>query len=235
MASRGKAETALLRENIDNQLNRLMLQLEDIEELKDEFESKEEYEQTKDETLAQLREFQAFLEKSISGDLNLMDAFGSAQLAIQAAISQAFKTPEVIRMFATKQDDGLRRRLEILRRDYKLKVIPKDVFNRQAAEILVALKKMGTTLSAEEQTFLEKLSHTRHLEDAVESLGTGTTQDLMATVSSQIKESETLAASSSFNRGSPSKSPGKEGQSPGRSPGTSPARKPRRKSSSKKG
>eukprot|EP00457_Paulinella_chromatophora_P015541 gb/GEZN01016174.1/.p1 GENE.gb/GEZN01016174.1/~~gb/GEZN01016174.1/.p1 ORF type:complete len:211 (+),score=40.49 gb/GEZN01016174.1/:82-714(+) len=200
MASRGKAETVLLRENIDNQLNRLMLQLEDIEELKDEFDSKEEYEQTKEETLAQLREFQSFLEKSISGDLNLMDAFGSAQLAIQAAISQAFKTPEVIRMFANKQDDGLRRRLEIIRRDYKLKVIPKDAFNRQAAEILVALKKMGAALTAEDQAFLAKLSHTRHLEDAVDSLGSGTQSDLMAQASSQIKESETLAKSPSGSR-----------------------------------
>ena len=36
------------------------------------------------------------------------------QQAIQAAIQQAFKTPEVIRMFAQKQPDQLRKRLAVL-------------------------------------------------------------------------------------------------------------------------
>jgi hypothetical protein len=37
--SRGDAETAQLRENIKDQLNRLLTQVEDLEELKDEFEA----------------------------------------------------------------------------------------------------------------------------------------------------------------------------------------------------
>ena len=64
----------------DDQLNRLMTQLEDLEELKDEFDDEEEYEETKAETLDQLKEFQLFLEKTLSGDLTLIDQFGSAQL-----------------------------------------------------------------------------------------------------------------------------------------------------------
>lgn len=44
-----------------------------------------EYAETKVETLDQLREFQFFLEKSLSGDMTLVDEFGAAQLAIQAA------------------------------------------------------------------------------------------------------------------------------------------------------
>merc|ERR1712226_43055 len=106
-----------------------MLQLEALEELKDEFETKEEYEETRRETNEQLKEFQLFLERSISGDMTLMDEFSAAQVAIQAAISEAFKTPEVIRMFANKQPDGLRRRLEALKQQLKLKRIPQDVYN----------------------------------------------------------------------------------------------------------
>ena len=63
--------------------------------------------------------------------------------AVQAAISDAFKTPEVIRMFAKKQPGQLRERLANLRRDVKLQKIPESVFTRQAVEILTALKKLG--------------------------------------------------------------------------------------------
>eukprot|EP00456_Euglypha_rotunda_P059979 TRINITY_DN50179_c0_g1_i1.p1 TRINITY_DN50179_c0_g1~~TRINITY_DN50179_c0_g1_i1.p1 ORF type:complete len:200 (+),score=37.28 TRINITY_DN50179_c0_g1_i1:53-652(+) len=190
MASRGKEETQLLKSNINDQLNRLMLQLEDVEELKDEFDSKEEYDEAKRETMEQLRDFQAFLAKSVSGDMTLTDEFGAAQLAIQAAISEAFKTPEVLRMFANKEDDGLRRRLEALKRDFKLKTISSDLFNRESVEILVALKKMGHKLSEEETTFLSKHSSARHLEDAVDSLGAGSQQDLMSTAQEQIEKSK---------------------------------------------
>ena len=42
MASRGKHETELLRMNIEDQLNRLLTQLEDLDELKDGKEEEEE-------------------------------------------------------------------------------------------------------------------------------------------------------------------------------------------------
>ncbi len=38
-----------------------------------------------------------------SGDLSLTDSLSSVRLAIRAAISEAFKTPDVIKMFADKQ------------------------------------------------------------------------------------------------------------------------------------
>jgi hypothetical protein len=43
--------------------------------------------------------------------------------AIQAAVSEAFRTPEVIRLFAQRQPDQLRGRLSQLQRDFKIKVI----------------------------------------------------------------------------------------------------------------
>lgn len=118
--SHGKFETEQLKQNIRDQQNRLLQQLEDIEELKAEFDNQEEYEETKKETLAMLHDFQALLDRTLSGDLSLVDEFGSVQLAIQAAISEAFKTPAIIRMFAEKQPAALRKHLnelQVLSRD----------------------------------------------------------------------------------------------------------------------
>lgn len=70
-----------------------------------------EYEETKRETLEQLEEFNRSLMKIKSGNMTLIDSLNSMQLAIQAAISNAFKTPEVIRLFAKKQPDQLRIRM----------------------------------------------------------------------------------------------------------------------------
>ena len=73
--------------------------------------SPEEYNETKEETLDQLKELNASLSKLKEGNLSLIDEVNSIQLAIQAAISQAFQTPEVIQMFAKKQQPQLRQRL----------------------------------------------------------------------------------------------------------------------------
>lgn len=75
-------------------------------------------------------------------------------------------------MFAQGDQRNLRRRLAILKREEILKKISKADFDNQASEILVALKKMGENLTEEEQEFLEKRSSSRHLEEAVDSLGT---------------------------------------------------------------
>ena len=71
----------------------------------------DEYEETKSETLEQLKEFNESLMKMRGGNMTLVNELNRMQLAIQAAISEAFKTPEVIRMFAKKQPGQLRQRL----------------------------------------------------------------------------------------------------------------------------
>lgn len=63
------------------------------------------------DTLQQLKEFQNSLTKMLKGNITLVDEFGSVQLAIQAAVSSAFRTPEVIQMFAKKDNNSLRNRL----------------------------------------------------------------------------------------------------------------------------
>ena len=76
----------------------------------------DEYEENKGETLEQLKEFNESLAKMKGGDMTLVNELNRMQLAIQAAISEAFKTPEVIRMFAKKQPGQLRTRLAEVRR-----------------------------------------------------------------------------------------------------------------------
>eukprot|EP00058_Branchiostoma_floridae_P005053 XP_002590541.1 hypothetical protein BRAFLDRAFT_86219 [Branchiostoma floridae] len=118
MASRGKSETEKLKQNLEEQLDRLVQQLQDLEECREDLDE-DEYEETKNETLEQLKEFSKTLEHMAQGDMTLVDELNSMQLAIRAAISEAFKTPEVIRMFAKKQPGQLRQRLAEMERDAK--------------------------------------------------------------------------------------------------------------------
>ena len=67
----------------------------------------DEYQETKSETLEQMEEFEASLKKMMQGNMSLVNELGAVQLAIQAAVSNAFKTPEVIRLFA-KREPGRR-------------------------------------------------------------------------------------------------------------------------------
>lgn len=155
MASRGQTETSKLKERLEEQLDRLMAQLSDLEECKADLEP-DEYDETKAETLDQLREFNDSLNRILSGDMTLVDELSSMQLAIAAAISDAFKTPEVIRMFAKKQPDQLRERLSQLQRDARIGKLSEDELTPQKLEILMALKKLMTELTPDEQLFIER-------------------------------------------------------------------------------
>ncbi|KAA6375549.1 MAG: hypothetical protein EZS28_028923, partial [Streblomastix strix] len=145
----------LLRDNIETQLLRLTNQLKDLEESREDL-GNDEYEEMKQETISQLREFQASLENMMQGNLTVVDELGHIRLAIQAAISAAFKTPEVISLFAKKQPQQLRQRLEQHKRDFQLQKISEDVFHARAVEILVALKHLGDTLTPQESEILER-------------------------------------------------------------------------------
>ncbi len=91
-------QTEKLKENVEEQLERLVKQLEDLEKyrywlnliialfahinklnLREDFEP-EEYQETKTETLEQMREFQSSLAKLAAGDLSLTDYFAAIQL-----------------------------------------------------------------------------------------------------------------------------------------------------------
>jgi len=104
--------------------------------------------------LEQLEEFSQSLSKLMSGDMTLVDELGAMQLAIQAAISQAFQTPEVIRLFAKKQPSALRIRLAEIERDSKIGKLSLEIYIQQKVEILIALRKLGDSLQTDEISFL---------------------------------------------------------------------------------
>ncbi|XP_018568902.1 protein LZIC-like [Anoplophora glabripennis] len=155
MSSYGKAETEKLKQNLESQLDRLVEQLQDLENCRNELEP-DEYEETKEETMEQLKELNDSLSKLVNGDISLISALGAVQLATQAAISQAFKTPEVIRLFGRREPNQLRERLSTIEQDVKLNKLSTEARDRQKAEILTALRQLNQQLSREELQFLEK-------------------------------------------------------------------------------
>ena len=178
-SSRGDFETQQLRANVEEQLQRLLTQLEDLDELRDEMDDGE-YEETRAETMQQLEEFEQSLEKMKEGNMTLVSELNSVQLAIQTTIRNAFKTPEVIKMFAKREPEALRKRLATLEGERRLNRLPEDVFQTQCVEILLALKKLGEKLSPQEEHLLQKA--TRNMDHLVESstaIGDTVEKDMM--------------------------------------------------------
>ncbi|XP_034029163.1 protein LZIC [Thalassophryne amazonica] len=186
MASRGKSETGKLKQNMEEQLDRLMQQLQDLEECREELDE-DEYEETKKETLEQLSEFNDSLKKLMSGNMTLVDELGGMQLAIQAAISQAFQTPEVIRLFAKKQPGQLRTRLAEMDRDVMVGKLSRDVHTLQKMEILTALRKLGEKLTPEDENFLTQNATATLSQFEKVTTNPGSEDKIMALASSGVK------------------------------------------------
>lgn len=137
--------------------------------------SEEEYNEQKQETLEQLKELNASVGKFKEGNLSLVDQMNAIQLAIQAAVSNAFQTPDVIQMFAKKEKPQLRQRLADLDERLKLGQVA-DVKSalRQKLEILFALQKLGEKLTVDENEFLLSNSNTNMKEFEIASTNIST-------------------------------------------------------------
>lgn len=79
--NRGKKETDKLKQNLEEQLERLLQQLEDLKQEKDNMDENE-YNEMLADTIEQLKDFQKRLEKIVSGNMTLVDQFGSYQLVM---------------------------------------------------------------------------------------------------------------------------------------------------------
>jgi hypothetical protein len=79
----------------------------------------------------QLKELNDSLSKLVKGDISLVSALGAVQLATQAAISEAFKTPEVIRLFGKREPKQLRDRLLNIEQETKLNKLSCEARDRQ--------------------------------------------------------------------------------------------------------
>ncbi|XP_065164655.1 protein LZIC-like [Atheta coriaria] len=158
MTSHGKNETELLKKNMESQLDRLIEQLKDLEEAKDELDA-EEYEEARQDTLDQLQEFNDSLAKLAKGDISLVNTMGAMQLAIQSAISGAFNTNEVIKLFGKMEPQQLKEKLTGLEAEYKLNKITKEAFDKLKVEILIVLRQLGEELSVGQLCFLDEYTN----------------------------------------------------------------------------
>ncbi len=70
-----------------------------------------------------MQEFDVQLKKVMDGDVTLVSELGSIKLALEAAIKDAFHTPEVIQMFAKREPAALRARLARLQQVRQLLLV----------------------------------------------------------------------------------------------------------------
>jgi len=152
----------------------------------------------------------------VAGEMSLVDEFNAMQLviisllnhstikrlrkssqlliiffkAIQAAISQAFKTPEVIHMFAKKQPDQLRTKLAQVERDFKVAKLSPETYVTQKSEILVALRKLGEPLTAQEEQFLASNTNDQMLQFERVSSNFSANEDVLKMASAQMSSTQ---------------------------------------------
>ncbi|MCP9264387.1 Protein LZIC [Dirofilaria immitis] len=133
------SDDAKLISNIRGQLDRLMLQLAEIEREKDSLDN-DEYLEMKNDTVEQLKELERTLDRIKCGDVSLIDQLTATKMAVQSAISEAFKTPEIIET------------------ERILRKISNEAFKAKKLEILCALYKLNDHLSNEERSIIEAAS-----------------------------------------------------------------------------
>ncbi|KAL3997734.1 Beta-catenin-interacting protein ICAT family protein [Acanthocheilonema viteae] len=151
------SDDAKLISNIRNQLDRLMLQLAEIEKEKDSLDN-DEYVEMKNDTVEQLKELERTLDRVKCGDVSLTDELTATKMAIQNAISEAFKTPEIVAIFAKKEPVLLRQKLMQIETDRHLRKISDETFKARKLEILYALYKLNDDLSDEERSVINAAS-----------------------------------------------------------------------------
>ena len=137
----------MLQHHVQAQVERIMMQLRDLEDMRDVLDDEKEHEMIYQKSQQQLVQFQAMLRQVDAGQLSVLNATEHGQLEIQAAIRKAFSTPQVIEMFASKQPEQLRERLA------------SATCRSEIVEILVALQKLGQTLLPNELELLQQNQH----------------------------------------------------------------------------
>merc|ERR1711991_379662 len=179
------------KQQIEAQMHRLLQQLADLEEFKEDLDE-DEYAETMEETKLQLRDFEEALTKITEGDVTLLDTVARMRLAVQAAIAEAFRTPEVAALFVKKQPGQLRTRLQNLDQSLKLRKITQSTYNDQRIEILLALQRLGEAISPEEEQALA--AHTskamKDFAQASNEIGQGTRQGLVNLVGAQNTDAQ---------------------------------------------
>jgi len=179
-----------LKQNLCDQVERCLCQLKDLDTSRDEM-SDQDYEEQYEDTLQQLKEVHHSLEKIQSGDLALLDHISSIQLAISAAISRAFHTPEILGLFAARQPDQLRERLAMVERDRKINQMSDEKYKQEKCEILSALLKLRAPLTDQQHLFLTQNTsqHLAHFVGTDDAQSTANSNRILHLASSSLSSS----------------------------------------------
>ncbi|GMR36995.1 hypothetical protein PMAYCL1PPCAC_07190, partial [Pristionchus mayeri] len=139
--------------NLHNQVNRLVKQLEELEQEKDAL-TEDEYNEMKNETVEELNEISQTLLKMSDGALSTIDNNAKEKQAIRDAIATAFQSihghqsPNKIRIAV------LRQKIAQIGNDYHMKKIDEETVKIRKATVLSRLNELGDRLSSEESFLL---------------------------------------------------------------------------------
>ncbi|EGT56347.1 hypothetical protein CAEBREN_05965 [Caenorhabditis brenneri] len=139
--------------NAQKTIDRLIRQLAEIETEKDSLDVVE-YKELHEDTVRQLEEYGKIVERLQGGDVSLIDNLTATKIAIRAAISKAFKTPEVMALFAGKHTGLLREKLMMTESNYRSQKISKQEYLERKFEILMALQRLEEKLTEDESKYL---------------------------------------------------------------------------------
>ncbi|XP_055689628.1 protein LZIC-like [Lutzomyia longipalpis] len=146
-----------LIQNLETQLDRLVSQLKDLEEAKDDLDE-EEFESIKGDTVEQIKEFNERLGRMNQGDVTLDSKLSQMKQSIRKAIATSFNTLEMIKMFGEQNASELEKQLLAIDEDFRLRKIPQEVMETRKLDILEKLKAQGYPLSAKDGEFIEKMA-----------------------------------------------------------------------------
>ncbi|XP_059615277.1 protein LZIC-like [Phlebotomus argentipes] len=147
----------MLIQNLETQLDRLVAQLRDLEEAKEDLDE-EEFEAVKEDTVEQIREFNERLGRMNQGDVTLDSKLSTMKQSIRKAIATSFNTLEMIKMFGEQNATELEKQLLTIDEDFRLKKISGEIMEQRKVDILTKLKAQGHPLSAKDCEFIEKMN-----------------------------------------------------------------------------
>mmetsp|Transcript_13421 Transcript_13421/g.15376 ORF Transcript_13421/g.15376 Transcript_13421/m.15376 type:complete len:181 (+) Transcript_13421:27-569(+) len=152
-----------LLDNIEKQTKRLIQQLQEIEELKDELDA-EEYQSSKEDTVKQLREFQQMLENA--KDLTLMSKVDKQKQEIENAIKSSFNQDKLKETLSSGEVTGIRDRIKKLDQDFTLKRMKQADYITETLKLINQLEALKIQLSPDEKGFLDKYTGSENFVDA---------------------------------------------------------------------
>uniref|UniRef100_A0A336KCU4 CSON012997 protein n=1 Tax=Culicoides sonorensis TaxID=179676 RepID=A0A336KCU4_CULSO len=147
-----------LIENLEIQLKRLVTEIKDLEECREEL-SQDEFNSINQDLIEQIKEFKETLDRLQKGDTTLESKVSQMKSEIKHAIRNAFNTTEMIKMFVEQDSNELVTQLASIEEDFKLKRIQINEMEEKKTKILKRLQKQGYALSEVDTKFLSDKSH----------------------------------------------------------------------------